>query len=100
MMMLGSSDPAAYDMTAVVALACLGLVLLAGVLTGHHWPPTFPMVVRRAAALLAVFVVVFVLFVTPTRSGIVGAGRMLTLWPALGVDVFLFAMWAWREGQL
>lgn len=99
-MMLGSSDPTPYDELAMIVLACLGLILLAGALAGRHWPLAFSTPVRRAAVVLAVFFVAFILVVTPTRSGIVGAGRLLTLWPALGIDMFLFAIWAWRAGRL
>ena len=98
--MIGSSDPTPYDESAMIALACLGLILLAGVLTGHHWPSGFPTFVRRAAAILTAFVVGLLLFVTPSKSGIVGAGRLLTLWPLACIDIVLFAIWAWRAGRL
>jgi hypothetical protein len=99
-MMLGSSDPAPYDTLAIVALACLGLVLLAGVVTGHYWSLHLANFARRAAVLLAVVVVAVLLFVTPTRSGAVGAGRLLTLWPAVGIDLLLYLLWTWRAGRL
>jgi hypothetical protein len=99
-MMLGSSDPTPYDALAIAALACLGLLLLAGVVTGHQWSPHLANFARRAAALLAVVIVAALLFVTPTRSGFAGAGRLITLWPAVGIDVLLYVFWAWRAGRL
>ena len=98
--MLGSSDPTPYDALAIIVLACLGLVLLTGDFTGHRWPLRLAGATRRAAALLAVLVVAALLFVTPTRSGFVGAGRLITLWPAVSIDVLLFALWTWRMGRL
>ncbi|MEO6339772.1 MAG: hypothetical protein ABIO39_07040, partial [Caulobacteraceae bacterium] len=74
--------------------------LLAGVFTGHQWSFPLASYARRTAALLVVVVVAALLFVTPTRSGVVGAGRLITLWPAVGVDVLLFVLWTWRAGRL
>ena len=98
--MPGSSDPTPYDTTAIAALIIFGLIILAGVISGHHWPPHVSSFVRRAVALLAVVVVASPLFVTPTKNGIVGAGRLITLWPAVAVDGILFAIWVWRAGRV
>ena len=97
--MIGSSDPTQYDGMAIVVLACLALVLLAGVITGEQWPPQLSISARFIVPLLAAVVVVSLLVVTPTRNGIVGAGRMITLWPAVVVNVLLFAVWTWRAGR-
>jgi hypothetical protein len=41
-----------------------------------------------------------VVYVTPTRDGIVGAWRVLSVWPALAAVVLGFLAWSWRAGRL
>lgn len=55
--------------------------------------------VRWGAVILAVLIVAAVLILTPTTSGAVGAGRLMTLWPAALLTVGLFLIWSWRIGH-
>ncbi len=49
---------------------------------------------------LAVIATAVVLLVTPTRNGIVGAGRLLTLGPAAALVTLAYALWGWRAKKL
>lgn len=99
-MMLGSGDPTPYDMLALIALCILALALLVGCIMGPAWPAPSANLVRRGAMILAALILGAVLVVTPTTNGIVGAARLLTLWPAALANAILFAIWSWRAGQL
>ena len=98
-MMLGSGDPTPYDMPVLVVLCLLAALMLVGCIVGQEWQSLSATVVRWGAVILAVFIVAGVLIITPTISGIVGAGRLLTLWPAALSIVALFLIWSWRIGH-
>ena len=98
-MMLGSGDPTPYDGYALLALCLLAAFLLIGCVLGPRWSSSVAIVLRWAALGLAVLVVGAVLIVTPTHSGTVGAGRLLTLAPAAGAVAVLFVVWSWRVGR-
>jgi len=98
--MLGSGNTTPYDFSVLIALGALAIVLLAGCVLGQSWPAPSGTFVRRGAIILALLLVAAVYVVTPSPSGIEGAARMLTLWPALGVNALLFAIWSWRVGQV
>lgn len=98
-MMLGSGDPTPYDMPALVALCLLAALMLVGCIMGQEWQSLSATMVRRGAVILAVLILAAVLILTPTTSGIVGAGRLVTLWPAALSIVALFLLWSWRVGR-
>jgi hypothetical protein len=43
---------------------------------------------------------VIVHVVTPTTNGIIGAGRVLFVWPAIALAVVAYLVWSWRAGSL
>jgi hypothetical protein len=98
--MLGSGDPTPYDLPAAGLLVLCAAVLLAGSLLGSLWPPVLATVLRRGALLVSTVATVVVLAAWPTRSGVVGAGRLLTIWPAYAAVVVLFVAWSIRAGRL
>ena len=98
--MLGSGNTTPYDFPVLIALGAFAILLLVGCFLGQGWPSPSGTIVRRGAIILALLLVAVVYVVTPSPSGIEGAARMLTLWPALGVNALLFAIWSWRVGQL
>ncbi len=98
--MLGSGNPTPYDLPALAVLVVLAIVLLVGCILGQGWPAPSAGIVRRGAVILAALTLAAVLVATPTTNGIVGAGRLLTLWPAALANAVLFAVWSWRAGQL
>jgi hypothetical protein len=98
--MLGSGDPTPYDMKLVALLGGIALLLLAGALSGGYWSPALALTVRRGGAIVAIGALATVLLLTPTRSGIVGAGRLVTIWPAFALVAILFAIWSWRAGRV
>ena len=55
---------------------------------------------RRVAASLAIGATVVVFRVTPTTNGIIGATRVLFIWPALAVGAIAYFVWSWRAGGL
>jgi hypothetical protein len=96
---LGSGDPTPFDGYATFALGLLAALLLAGSVLGSRWESTPASVLRWGALGIAVLVLGAVLILTPTTSGAVGAGRLLTVFPAaLAVAVF-FLIWSWRLGH-
>jgi len=99
-MILGSSDPTPYDLTGVVVLAACGAVLLLGVLTGPSWTPVIATITRRGLFAVAALVFIAILVLTPTRNGVIGAGRLLSIWPIFILDGILFGLWSWRAGRL
>lgn len=88
--MTGSGDPTPLDAYALVLLGLLAVVLVAGWIRGAGWKT------RWGAAAAAVLTFTAVHAVTPTTNGVVGAGRLLTLWPALVINLVLFCLWTWR----
>jgi hypothetical protein len=99
-MILGSGNPTPYDLHALVALCLLALVLLIGAVVGPNWVSGLAPLLRRGAALAALLIMAAVFFLTPTTNGIVGAGRLLTLWPAFAACIVFFLIWSWRSGRL
>lgn len=98
-MMLGSGDPTPYDMPALVVLCLLAALMLVGCIVGQEWQSLSATVVRRGALILTVLLVAALLILTPTTSGAVGAGRLVTLWPAALSIVAFFLIWSWRIGH-
>ena len=98
-MMLGSGDPTPYDMPALAALCLLAALMLVGCIVGQEWQSLSATVVRRGAVILALLIMAAVLSLTPTTSGAVGAGRLMTVWPAAVLTVGLFLIWSWRIGH-
>jgi len=95
-MILGSGNPTPYDLPAIGTLVLLGLILLTGTLLGPRWTSDAATLTRWSAAILSLLAFSLVHVLTPTPNGFVGAGRMITLWPAFGINVLLFAIWTWR----
>ena len=79
--MFGSGNPTPYDIPLICLLAALAIVMFAALLVG-----------------IAATVVVRV--VTPTTNGIIGAGRVLFVWPAIALAVIAYVVWSWRAGSL
>lgn len=98
--MLHGSDPTPHDVPLLVLLVLLAAVLAAGVFFGTAWPPAVADILRRGSIVVALIAFTSVHVATPTSNGIVGAGRLLTIWPAFSLDVLLFAIWSWRAGRL
>lgn len=98
--MLGSGDPTPFDMPALGALCALAFVLLIGFVLGPRWISLPATLLRWGALSLAALIVAAVLIVTPTMTGSVGAGRMITLLPAGTTVLVLFLLWSWRLGHL
>ena len=97
--MLGSGDPTPLDGYALVALCLLTITLLVGCILGPRWVSLTATVVRYGAMLAAALIVAGVLVLTPSTSGIVSAGRIVTLWPAAIAAAVLFLAWSWRLGH-
>jgi hypothetical protein len=98
-MILGSTDPTPYDLYALAVLVVLAGVLFVGCILGPRWISELATWVRWGAMLLAVVVLAAILIITPTTNGIVGAGRLLTLWPAALANIVFFLLWSWRIGH-
>jgi hypothetical protein len=99
-MMFGSGDPTRFDGVATALLCGLAVLLLVGGLVGPRWVSPAATFTRWLAVGLGAAVVVGVLTVTPTMSGTVGAGRMITLWPSAAAVAIFFLVWSWRLGHL
>ena len=88
--MLGSSDTTPLDLAVTcIPIAC-SVILGVGVVYGGSWPASVGAGVRRSTLLIAVLLFVAAHVLHPTRSGIVGAGRLVTLWPTGLLFVLLF----------
>lgn len=98
--MLGSGNPTPFDGYAMLTLCIMALVLLTGCAAGPRWTAAWAPWVRWGALLLSLLALGIVLIVTPTTSGVTGAGRLLSLYPAAGVVGILFLAWTWRVGRL
>jgi hypothetical protein len=98
-MMLGSGDPTPLDGYALLALCLLAITLLVGCILGPRWVSPAATVIRYGAMLVTALIVAGVLILTPTTSGIVSAGRIVTLWPAAIAASVLFLAWSWRLGN-
>jgi hypothetical protein len=98
--MLGSGDPTPDDVRLVALLVVLVILLGIGAVTAGSWAPGTAAWVRHGAVLLGLGATAAVILRTPTTNGIVGAGRMLTIWPALAATVLAYLVWSWRAGRL
>ena len=98
--MLGSGDPTPYDFGLVLLLLGLAVLLAVGAMTTGLWSPGTAAAVRRGAVLLAVCATAVVLVRTPTTNGMIGAGRVITVWPALAAAALAYLAWSWRAGRL
>lgn len=98
--MLGSGDPTPFDFPLLGLLALALLAFVAGAIFGASWPPGVATGIRRGVGALALCAFVAVMLLTPTRTGSVGAGRMITIFPAFALAVILFAVWSWRAGRV
>lgn len=98
--MLGSGDPTPYDFPLLALLALAIVVFVAGAIFGGSWSPGMATGIRRGVAALAVLGIVAVMVLTPTRTGTVGAGRIITIFPAFGLAMIVFAVWSWRAGRI
>jgi hypothetical protein len=97
---LGSGDPTPYDFPLLVLFGLIALVFITGAIAGAAWPATIAMALRRGGLLFAICALAAVLVISPTQNGIVGAGRILTIWPAFAIVVITFIAFSWRAGRL
>jgi hypothetical protein len=98
--MFGSGNPTPYDIPLICLLAVLAIVMFVGAASTGSWPPSTAMLVRRGALLVGLAATVMVHVVTPTTNGIIGAGRVLFVWPAIALAVIAYLVWSWRAGSL
>jgi len=94
--MLGSGNPTPYDVPAIIVLVLLGLTLLTGAILGPRWSGDAATLTRWSSAMVSALLLAAVHHLTPTTNGIIGAGRLITLWPAFAANMLLFALWTWR----
>jgi hypothetical protein len=98
--MIGSTgDETPYDFAALVVLCIFAVALLVGCIVGPAWSSDAANYVRRGLLLAAIAVMLAVYLVTPTANAFFGAGRFVTLWPAMAANVLFFAIWTWRVGR-
>jgi hypothetical protein len=74
--------------------------MFVGAATSASWSPTTATLVRRGAMALSIAAVAVVHIVTPTTNGIMGAARVLFVWPAIAIAVIAFIVWSWRIGHV
>ena len=98
--MFGSGNPAPYDIPLIVVLVLLAILMFVGASVGSMWAPSTATLVRRGTMLVAIIAIAAVHIATPTTNGIMGAARMLFVWPAIALAVIAFAVWSWRAGGL
>jgi len=98
--MLGSGNPTPYDIPLIALLVALAILLFLGAATSGSWSPMTATVVRRGAIVVAIGATAVVHIVTPTTNGIIGAARVLFVWPAIALVVIAFIVWSWRIGHL
>ena len=98
--MFGSGNPTPYDIPLIVVLVVLAIVMFVGASIGSTWSPSTATLVRRGSMFVAVVAIAAVHIVTPTTNGIMGAARMLFVWPAIAFTVVAFLVWSWRVGRL
>ena len=98
--MFGSGNSTPYDIPLIVVLVLLAIVMFVGASLSSTWSPSTATVVRRGAMIVAVVAIAAVHIVTPTTNSIVGAARMVFVWPAIALAVIAFAVWSWRVGRL
>jgi hypothetical protein len=95
-MIIGSGNPTPYDGLVLGTLLTCGLILLTGILWGRHWEPGTAQLCRWAALLVSAAALGLLLWLSPTTNGIIGAGRLISIWPAAIANALLFAIWTWR----
>ncbi|HEV7706295.1 MAG TPA: hypothetical protein VGO46_18500 [Gemmatimonadaceae bacterium] len=98
--MIGSGDPTPYDFPLLVLFGIIALVFIGGAIAGAAWPETIATGLRRGGLLFAICALAAVLVISPTQNGIVGAGRVITIWPAFAIVVITFIAFSWRVGRL
>ena len=98
--MFGSGNPTPYDFPLIFLLMGLAILMFVGASIGSTWAPSTATLVRRGSMVVAVVAIAAVHIITPTTNSIVGAGRMLFLWPAIALAVIAFLVWSWRVGGL
>ena len=98
--MFGTGDPTPYDVGLFVVLVALTILLVIGAATAGMWPSGTAAGVRRGAVLLALAATAAVMIRTPTTNGIIGAARLLFIWPALAAACLTYVLWSWRAGSL
>jgi hypothetical protein len=94
--MLGSGNPTPYDVPAIIVLVLFGLTLLTGAILGPRWSGDAATLTRWSSAMVSALLLAAGHHLTPTTNGIIGAGRLITLWPAFAANMLLFALWTWR----
>jgi len=97
--MLGSGNPTPFDIGAFMVLSCMAVLLLLGVMLDEDCLAGKGDLLRRSMIILSTMLFVLVLVVYPTTNGMVGAGRLMTLWPAFLLNLILFLIWSWRSGK-
>ncbi|MBA2684495.1 MAG: hypothetical protein H0X34_08255 [Chthoniobacterales bacterium] len=98
--MIGSGDPTPYDFYLLGLLGVIALIFVAGAISGTSWAPGVALGLRRGGTIVAICALAAVMLLTPTRSGSVGAGRMITVFPAFVLAMIVFAVWSWRAGRI
>ena len=98
--MIGSGDPTPYDFPLLVLFGIIAIVFIAGAVAGAAWPATIATSLRRGGLLFAICALAAVLVISPTQNGIIGAGRVITIWPAFAIVVITFIAFSWRAGRL
>src|SRR5690349_8814713 len=98
--MFGSGNPTPYDIPLIVVLVLLAILMFVGASVGNTWSPSTATLVRRGSMLVAIVAIAAVHIITPTTNGIMGAARMLFVWPAIALAVIAFLVWSWRVGRL
>jgi hypothetical protein len=96
----GSGDPTPYDFPLIFLLVLLAILMFVGASIGNTWSPSTATLVRRGSMLVAIIAIAAVHIITPTTNGIVGAGRIMFLWPAIALAAIAFLVWSWRAGGL
>ena len=98
--MIGSGDPTPYDFPLLALFAIILIVFIAAAIAGAAWPAAIATGLRRGGLLFAICALAAVLVISPTRNGMIGAGRVLTIWPAFAIVVIAFIAFSWRAGRL
>jgi hypothetical protein len=97
---IGSGDPTPFDFPLLALFAFVAIVLIVGTVAGATWSPALATAIRRGGVLFAICALAAVLVITPTRTGMTGAGRVVTIFPAFAIVVIAFFAWSWRAGRL
>lgn len=98
--MIGSGDPTPFDFPLLALFAIVAIALIAGAIAGPAWGIGMATWLRRSGALVAIAALAAVLVLTPTRTGSVGAGRIITIFPAFALVMIIFLACSWRAGRV